>query len=227
MNPKIKFEGTINGRTYSDEKVFQYALRDAIAKGEDIEVSATSTTVDNPVEQVPAAPKYESFEIAINPEKIAANLECAPDRDEFIANLRTGLQAVVGQFTDAMEENSIDLAVASKKLEEEMKSVLSKYRKLTEKHEQVENKVDELEEKISAADEELETISSVMVAFNLLYQAYAHMKDLCKKNMPEQKTTTEPWLEPETEEKVCDCDKRNCKPMTMNELIEQFVNLWK
>lgn len=221
MNPKIKFEGTINGRTYSDEKVFQYALRDAIANGEDIEVSATSTTVEDQTEQTSAAPKYENFEIAINPEKIAANLECATDRDEFISNLRTGLQAVVRQFTDAMEENSIDLAVASKKLEEEMNSVLSKYRKLTEKHEQAKSKIDELEEKLSAADEELETIGSVMMAFNLLYQAYAHMKDLCKKNMPE------PKAEHETAKKECGCDKRNCKPMTMNELIEQFVDMWK
>lgn len=219
MNPKIKFEGTINGRTYSDEKVFQYALRDAIAKGEDIEVSATSTTVEDPAEKTPVAPKYENFEIAINPDKIAANLECAQDRDKFIADLSQGLNAVVGQFTDAMKENSIDLAVASKKLEEEMNSVHSKYNNLIEKEIQSEKKVSDLEEKLEAADEEHDTIVSTMMAFNLLYQAYSHMKDLCKKNMP--------VLQPAAEKKESCCDKRNCKPATMNELIEQFVNLWK
>lgn len=220
MNSKIKFEGSINGRTYSDEKVFQYALRDAIAKGEDIEVHATSTMADAQEEPaVPQKPMYENFEIAINPDKIAANLECAPNRDEFIANLSTGLQAVVGQFTDAMKENSIDPAMACKKFEEEMKSVRSKYNILTEKEDQVSKKIDDLEEKLEAADEEHDTIVSTMMAFNLLYQAYANMKDLCKKNMP--------VLVPEAEKKECGCDERNCKPVTMNELIEQFVNLWK
>jgi glutamine synthetase type III len=220
MNPKIKFEGSINGRTYSDEKVFQYALRDAIAKGEDIEVHATSTMADAQEEPaVPQKPMYENFEIAINPDKIAANLECAQDRDEFIANLSTGLQAVVGQFTDAMKENSIDPAMACKKFEEEMNSVRSKYNNLIEKEIRSEKKVSDLEEKLEAADEEHDTIVSTMMAFNLLYQAYAHMKDLCKKNMP--------VLQPAAEKKECGCDERNCKPTTMNELIEQFVNLWK
>jgi hypothetical protein len=216
MNPKIKFEGSINGRTYSDEKVFQYALRDAIAKGEDIEVHATSTMADAQEEiTIPKKPMYENFEIAINPDKIAANLECAQDRDEFIANLGTGLQAVVGQFTDAMKENSIDPAMACKKFDEEINSVISKYNKLLEKSGQVEKKIDDLERKIEAAEEELETVNSTMVAFNLLYKAYVHMRDLCTEN------------EPVAEKKECGCDKRNCKPATMNELIEQFVNLWK
>lgn len=219
MNKKIKFEGTINGRTYSDEKVFQYALRDAIAKGEDIEVSATSTAVEDPVEQTPAAPKYENFEIAINPEKIAANLECAPDRDEFIANLRTGLQAVVGQFTDAMEENSINLDVASKKLGDEMSSIRSRHKNLNEKEEQVEKKITALEDELDGAEEELDTIVSTKTALDLLYQSYAHMRDLCEKNMQ--------GLKDETEKKKCTCDKRNCKPMTMNDLIEQFVSMWR
>ncbi len=220
MNSKIKFEGSINGRTYSDEKVFQYALRDAIAKGEDIEVHATSTMADAQEEPaVPQKPMYENFEIAINPDKIAANLECAPDRDEFISNLSTGLQAVVGQFTDAMKENSIDPAMACKKFEEEMKSVRSKYNVLTEKEDQVTKKIDDLEKKLSAADEEHETICSTMMAFNLLYQAYDHMKDLCKKNMP--------VLVPVAEKKECGCDKRNCKPEPLDELIKRFVDLWK
>lgn len=222
MNSKIKFEGSINGRTYSDEKVFQYALRDAIAKGEDIEVHATSTTVDTPEQQnTPQKPMYEDFEIAINPDKIAANLECTPDREEFIANLRQGLQAVISQFTDAMEMNGINPAVANKKLEAEMDSILSKYKKLSEKEDQVEKKIDTLQDELDAAEEELEIVGNTMLAFNLLYQAYAHMKELCKKNLPEPKAVTE------TEKNECGCDERNCKPTTMNELIEQFVNLWK
>lgn len=220
MNSKIKFEGSINGRTYSDEKVFQYALRDAIAKGEDIEVHATSTMVDAQEEPaVPQKPMYENFEIAINPDKIAANLECASDRNEFINNLRTGMQAVVGQFTDAMKENSIDPAMACKKFEEEINSIISKHRNLSEKYSKVEEKIDDLEEELSSSEEELDIIGSTMMAFNLLYQAYSNMKDLCKKNMP--------VLQPVAEKKECGCDERNCKPTTMNELIEQFVNLWK
>ena len=226
MNSKIKFEGTINGRTYSDEKVFQYALRDAIAKGEDIEVHATSTMAEAPEEQtVPKKPVYEDFEIAINPNKIAANLECTPNREEFIANLRQGLHAVISRFTDAMKENSINPAVASKKLEEEMDSVLSKYNNLHEKEIQVEKKIETLQDELDAAEEELEIVGNTKVAFNLLYQAYAHMKDLCNKNMSEPKKKAESRLEPEPEEKECDC--RNCKPTTMNELISQFVDMWK
>lgn len=210
MNSKIKFEGTINGRVYTDEKVFQYALRDAIAKGEDIEVSATSTAIDEPAEtQVEC---NDDFQIAISPEKIAANLECAEDHVDFLMNLKQGLAAVVDQFNDALTENHINKAKAYEVLCNEIKRIdamndkLATHRTaLQKKHAEIVSDLEETETAIGVTTDTISAFVSLIEAYNKMLASVA----------------------PKPERKDCGCKDRKCKPATMSELIEDFVNMFR
>ena len=211
MNSKIKFEGTINGRVYTDEKVFQYALRDAIAKGEDIEVSATSTAIDEPVVKDPVECN-DDFQIAISPEKIAANLECAEDHVDFLMNLKQGLAAVVDQFNDALTENHINKTKAYEVLCNEIKRIDAMNDKLSTHRKDLQEKAAELASDLNETETAIGVTTDTISAFCALIEAYNKMLAS---------------VAPKPERKDCGCKDRKCKPATMAELIEDFVNMFR
>ena len=210
MNSKIKFEGTINGRVYTDEKVFQYALRDAIAKGEDIEVSATSTAIDEQVETTVEC--NDDFQIAISPEKIAANLECAEDRVDFLMNLKQGLAAVVDQFNDALAENHINKNKAYEVLCNEIKRIDDMNDKLAKRRTDLQEKAAEIASDLNETETAIGVTTDAISAFCALIEAYNKMLAS---------------VAPKPERKDCGCKDRKCEPLTMSELIEGFVNMFR
>lgn len=217
---KTNFTGTINGRVYSDEKVFQYALKDALAKGEDIEVTATSTTSPDDPQPVPPVKQCNGdFRIAIDPDKIAANLECANDREEFLDNLRNGMKAVVSEFTDALAENKINTASADSALAKEVDKICSKMRDIASNANRLKNSIDKKSSLIEEAKTEKADLENKLDYTNSLYQAMRNLADSyleMRKNLPR----TDPF------KAVMNDSSKDAKGQ-LESLLADFLNLFK
>jgi len=236
MNSKINFVGSINGRTYTDEKVFQYALRDALSKGEDIEVSATSTAVDpEPVPQ-PAAPCQDEFQIAINPDKIAANLEGSDDRSMFVENLKAGMNAVVNSFKEGLNENRVNCDKAHEAFIKEIADINERKQVLNRARYTNRGTLKSKRAEIERLQEECRTLENVIdlqnyteQAFSALTTSYSSMDQIAvaeiNKARAKQAAANLGCKAPACD---CGCDiPRYGRPATLDDLLTGFVNMFK
>lgn len=159
------FNGVINGRKYSDEKVFLYALRDAIKNGELKDVCATSESKDtkctcdelccNTEDNV-----KEPFEICIDRQKIADEFLSTNDKDTYYKNFKEDLRDIILELKDSIKDANFDLMDAIEKVENEMMYIDSTRDSLKGIRNDCESDINTLNKKINEMKEEIQNLKN-------------------------------------------------------------------